>query len=121
MIGIILAGGKGTRMYPFDNIISKHLLPIYDKPLIYYSISTLMLIGIKDVLIVVDKNYLREYKKLLLDGSQFGIKINFIVQERPNGIVHAIKICKKYIKNKNFVLYLGDNIFMDTELLIFLI
>lgn len=111
MIGIILAGGKGTRMYPFDNIISKHLLPIYDKPLIYYSISTLMLIGIKDILIVVDKNHLSEYKKLLLDGSQFGIKINFVVQERPNGIVHAIEICKKYIMNQNFVLYLGDNIF----------
>jgi len=111
MIGIILAGGRGTRMYPFDNFTSKHLLPIYDKPLIYYSISTLMLIGIKKILIVVDKNHLSDFQKLLLDGSQFGIKINFIEQDQPNGIVHALKICQKYIKKNDFVLYLGDNIF----------
>lgn len=111
MIGIILAGGRGTRMYPFDNFTSKHLLPIYDKPLIYYSISTLMLIGIKNILIVVGKNHLNDYQKLLLDGSQFGIKINFIEQDQPKGIVHALKISQKYIKKNNFVLYLGDNIF----------
>jgi glucose-1-phosphate thymidylyltransferase len=111
MIGIILAGGRGTRMYPFDSFTSKHLLPIYDKPLIYYSISTLMLIGIKNILIVVSKNHLDDFKKILLDGSQFGIKINFIEQDQPKGIVHALKICQKYIKKRNFVLYLGDNIF----------
>jgi glucose-1-phosphate thymidylyltransferase len=111
MIGIILAGGRGTRMYPFDNFTSKHLLPIYDKPLIYYSISTLMLIGIKNILIVVSKNHSNDFQKLLLDGSQLGIKINFIEQDQPNGIVHALKICQKYIKKNNFVLYLGDNIF----------
>jgi glucose-1-phosphate thymidylyltransferase len=111
MLGIILGGGKGTRMFPFNKIISKHLLPIYDKPLIYYSISTLMLLGIRKILIVVDKSSLSDYKNLLGDGKKFGISIKFICQNKPKGIVHALSLCKNEIKKQHFVLYLGDNIF----------
>ncbi len=111
MLGIILAGGKGTRMFPFNKIISKHLLPIYDKPLIYYSISTLMLLGIKRFVIIVDNSNLKDYSDLLGNGKNLGINIKFICQDKPNGIVHALLLCKAEIKKKNFVLYLGDNIF----------
>ncbi len=111
MIGIILAGGKGTRLYPLTLIQSKQLLPVYDKPMIYYPLSTLMNAGIKKFIIISSNEYIEQYKKLFLDGKALGIEINYLIQKSPNGIAQAFLISQKYIKNHNVCLILGDNIF----------
>lgn len=109
--GIILAGGSGTRLYPVTLSISKQLLPVYDKPMVYYPISVLMLADIKDILIISTPHDIENYKKLLGDGSQFGINLNYSIQEKPNGLAQAFLIGENFIGDDNVVLILGDNIF----------
>jgi glucose-1-phosphate thymidylyltransferase len=116
-VGIILAGGLGTRLYPITKCISKHLLPIYDKPMIYYPLSTLMLLGIKNILIVVKDEDLYLFKKLLGKGSHLGINIKYQIQDKPNGIAEALIISKKFTKSKQICLILGDNIFYGSRLI----
>ncbi len=109
--GIILAGGKGTRMSPLTKAVNKQLLPIYDKPLIFYPLSILMLANIKDILIVVNKGQLDQYKKILPDGNRLGIKISYIEQDKPRGLPDAFILGEKFIGNNNVSLILGDNFF----------
>ena len=109
--GIILAGGKGTRMSPLTKAVNKHLLPIYDKPLIFYPLSILMLAKIKDILIVVNKGQLNQYKKILPNGNNLGIKISFIEQSTPKGLPDAFILGQKFIGTENVALILGDNFF----------
>ncbi len=111
MKGIVLAGGTGMRLYPITNGISKQLLPVYDKPLIYYSLSVLMLAKIRDILIITNKEYIKNYKNLLGDGSRFGIKFSYKIQNKPKGIADAFIVGKEFIKNDKVCLVLGDNIF----------
>ena len=114
--GIILAGGKGTRMSPLTKAVNKQLLPIYDKPLIFYSLSILMLAKIKDILIIVNKGQLSQYKKLLPNGDNLGIKITYKEQEKPRGLPDAFIIGEKFIGKSNVALILGDNFFYGQNL-----
>ncbi len=109
--GIILSGGHGTRMSPLTKAVNKHLLPIYDKPLIYYSLSILMLAKIKDILIIVNKGQINLYKKLLPNGKNLGINIKYLEQSYPKGLPDAFKLGKKFIGKNNVALILGDNFF----------
>ena len=111
MKGIVLAGGSGSRLYPITKGITKQLLPVYNKPMIYYPISTLMLADIKDILIITTPEDQESFKRLLGDGSQFGINLNYTVQEKPNGIAEAFIIGKEFIGDDSVCLVLGDNIF----------
>jgi len=114
--GIILAGGKGTRMSPLTKAVNKQLLPIYDKPLIFYPLSILMLANIRDILIIVNKGQLNQYKKILPNGNNLGIKITYEEQEQPRGLPDAFIIGEKFIEKKNVALILGDNFFYGQNL-----
>ena len=114
--GIILAGGLGTRMSPLTKAVNKQLLPIHDKPLIFYPLSILMLANIKDILIIVNKGQLNQYKKILPNGNNLGIKISYAEQDKPRGLPDAFILGEKFINNKNVALILGDNFFYGQNL-----
>jgi len=114
--GIILAGGKGSRMSPLTKAVNKQLLPIYDKPLIFYPLSILMLANIKDILIIVNKGQLSQYKKILPNGKNLGIKITYLEQDKPKGLPDAFVIGEKFIEKQNVAMILGDNFFYGQNL-----
>ena len=115
--GIILAGGSGTRLAPITNSMSKQLMPVYDKPMIYYPLSTLMLTGIREILIIVNPSEIQNFKKLLGDGSHLGISIKYKIQQNPNGIAEAFLLSADFINQSPSVLILGDNLFHGNELI----
>jgi len=114
--GIILAGGKGTRMSPLTKAVNKQLLPIYDKPLIYYPLSILMLANIKDILIIVNKGQLNQYRKIIPNGNNLGINITYLEQSKPRGLPDAFVIGEKFIGKENVAMILGDNFFYGQNL-----
>jgi glucose-1-phosphate thymidylyltransferase len=116
MIGIVLAGGSGTRLLPLTKGTSKQLLPVYDKPMIYYPIATLMLAGIREIIIITTPEDQSNFMRLLGDGSHIGVKFIFLIQSEPKGLAQAFSISKKYIFGKRTALVLGDNIFHGTSL-----
>ena len=115
--GLIMAGGSGSRLFPITNGISKHLLPVYDKPMIYYPISTLVSAGIRDIAIITQSRDLDNFKMLLGDGSRFGLEFEYLIQDKARGIAEGIIIAEKFLGNSSFVLILGDNIFHGKGLL----
>jgi glucose-1-phosphate thymidylyltransferase len=116
MKGIILAGGRGTRLFPLTKVASKQLLPVYDKPLIYYPLSTLMLAGVQEVLVITTPEDNQTFQNLLGDGSQFGIEIEYLIQHQPNGLAEGIKLAREFLSGESFAFILGDNIFYGTGL-----
>ncbi|MDP6092919.1 MAG: glucose-1-phosphate thymidylyltransferase RfbA [SAR324 cluster bacterium] len=121
MKGILLAGGSGTRLYPLTLGASKQLMPVYDKPMIYYPLSVLMLAGIRDILVITTPEQQQNFKKLLNDGSQFGIKLSYVVQEKPEGIAQAFMLGESFIQKEPVALALGDNLFFGNDLIKLLI
>lgn len=115
--GIILSGGMGTRLYPCTEVTSKQLLPVYDKPLVYYPLSTLMMAGIRDILIINSPNDSEQFKRLLKDGSQWGLNIDYMIQPSPNGIAECFRLAKDWIDDDDVALILGDNVFYGNELI----